>query len=272
MIPSPENPLHPARIRAGLNRRLGLRLATGFEIRVVSETGSTNDDLLRLGESGSPEGLVLLAESQTSGRGRRGTAWESPPGVNLLFSILLRPEAELARWARLPHLAGVAICRAIEETLPGLPEVRLKWPNDLHLQGRKLAGILIESRRGPDGKPFAVLGSGLNVNAVALPESIRATATSLAEHAGRLLDRNELTAAILAEWAAVYPGGLADFEPVRLEMECRSALLNREIELLSEKQKHRGRVAGFGPDGDLVLEKEERVQIVIRSADLVRLV
>lgn len=270
-MPESYEHLQPARIRAGLTRRLGPRLAGGYDVRVVSETGSTNDDVLRLGEKGAPAGLALFAESQTAGRGRRGDAWVSPAGVNLLFSVLLRPDPPMVRWSRLPHLAGVALCRAVEETLPELPEVRLKWPNDLYLRGRKLAGILIESRSGREKKPFAVMGAGLNVNIGVFPDEISRIATSLSEQAGRLLDRNDLAAAILAEWAAVYPAGLADFEPVRREMEKRSVLLDREVELVSGKENHRGRVTGFGPDGELLLEKGGDETVEVRSADLVRL-
>ena len=270
--------LDPAAIRGRLRDEIGVARAERFDLRVVAETGSTNDDVARDGETGMAEGRVLFAESQTAGRGRRGDAWVSPPGVNLLFSLLLRPEAPLATWVRIPHLAGIAICRGIENALPDLPEpLQLKWPNDLYLGGRKLGGILIESRSGArtgEDRPFAVLGVGINVNlpVTQFPEALRPFATSLVDHAGRVLSRNEIAAAILAEWSVIYPSTLAEFDPILTEVASRSFLLNREISVWSGGREIIGVVRGLGPDGELQLKQEGNPQVTtIRSADLVRL-
>lgn len=259
-------------IRSALAARLGPRLAGRFEPRVLAVTRSTNDDALALGQTGAPEGTVVLAEHQTAGRGRRGDAWVSPPGTDLLFSLLLQPAADLAAWTRLPHLAGLAVCRALESQFLGLPEPRLKWPNDLYLADRKLAGVLVESRSTGGRPPCAVVGIGLNVNGLPgeFPEDLRSIATTLRAHAGHLLDRNALAAAILAEWAALYPAGLsADFTPLRGELRRRSWLVGREIVVLANGAKIAGRAHDIGPEGELHVLTPGGAIEAIRSADRV---
>jgi BirA family transcriptional regulator, biotin operon repressor / biotin---[acetyl-CoA-carboxylase] ligase len=144
--------LDAARLNGALSSRPGLWRAVG----VVKETGSTNADLLAKARSGADEGLVLVAEAQTSGRGRMGRRWISPPRRSLTFSVLLRPAvpAGLLGWA--PLLAGVAVASALERTA-GV-DARLKWPNDVLVDGAKIAGILAE-RWGS----AVVIGTGINV-------------------------------------------------------------------------------------------------------------
>lgn len=277
-MPEPLESLDPAVIRNYLRAEIGLVAAEKFDLRTVAETRSTNDDILKLGVAGKAEGPVLFAESQTAGRGRRGDAWVSPPGLNLLFSILLRPEAPIATWGRIPHLAGVAICRGIERVVRDLPSpLQLKWPNDLFLGGRKAGGILIESRpaSASNQSPFAVLGAGINVNIPReqFPEDLRPIATSLEEHTGRILNRNEIAASILAEWAAIYPGNLTNFGPVLEEMKRRSLLLGREVSIHTGGGEITGVAREFGPDGELIFSDQTSGEShPIRSADRVRLV
>ena len=144
--------LDAARLSGALASRPGL----WREVRVVEETGSTNADLLAKARSGADEGLVLVAEAQTSGRGRMGRRWISPPRRALTFSVLLRPTvpAGLLGWA--PLLAGVAVASALQRTA-GV-DARLKWPNDVLVDGAKIAGILAE-RWGN----AVVIGTGINV-------------------------------------------------------------------------------------------------------------
>jgi BirA family biotin operon repressor/biotin-[acetyl-CoA-carboxylase] ligase len=128
------------------------------EIRVVAQTGSTNADLLAAARAGEAEGLVLVAEAQTAGRGRLGRRWQSPPGTALTFSVLLRPAGvPAASLGWLPLLAGVAVASAVTEVTA--VETRLKWPNDLLVGPAKLGGILAE---GWDGA--IVVGAGINVS------------------------------------------------------------------------------------------------------------
>ncbi len=268
-----DTPLDARAIRRALEDALGPRLAAGHELRVVEQTVSTNDDILHLAGRGAPEGTVVFAESQSAGRGRRGDAWISPPGTNLLFSLLLRPPVPLAAWTRLPHLAGLALCRALERRFPALPPPMLKWPNDVYLADRKVAGILVESRAAQGQPPAAVLGIGLNVNLSPerFPPEIRDLATTLRAHTGHLIDRNTLAAAILAEWAGLYPGELtSDFSMVRDELMRRAWLRGKPINVLSGTREITGVAVDVGPEGELILETASGERRSILSADRVR--
>jgi BirA family biotin operon repressor/biotin-[acetyl-CoA-carboxylase] ligase len=172
-------------------------------VEVVAETGSTNADLAARARAGAEEGLVLVAEHQTAGRGRLDRGWESPPGASLTFSVLVAPrEVPAERWGWLPLLAGLAVAEAVQEQT-GVA-CRLKWPNDVLAgppdpedPGRgKVAGILAERVEAPDG-PAVVLGVGLNVSMTA-EELPVPTATSLALAGAADLDRPRLLRELLA--------------------------------------------------------------------------
>lgn len=137
------------------------------QLTIVDVTGSTNDDLLEAGKQGAPHGTGLAARAQTAGRGRRGHKWDSTAG-NLLLSIVLRPRVNPAKYSGLAAVSGLAVLEALEALeAQGLAnEIGLKWPNDLVARGHKLGGILVETARDNEGKPFAVCGIGVNVNYV----------------------------------------------------------------------------------------------------------
>ncbi len=177
------------------------------QVRVVARTASTNADLRGVAATGSEDGLVLVAEEQTSGRGRLDRAWTAPARSGLTFSVLLRPGDEVpgSRWAWLPLLTGVAVARAVRRL--GEVDATLKWPNDVMIDGRKLAGILVE--RAGDA---AVIGIGLNVSLRA-DELPVATATSLSIAGAATTDRDPILRAVLRElgdWYAAWRGYQGD--------------------------------------------------------------
>jgi BirA family transcriptional regulator, biotin operon repressor / biotin---[acetyl-CoA-carboxylase] ligase len=188
--------------------RDALVIPGGFwrDVRVVAETGSTNADLLGEASRGLEEGTVLVAGSQTAGRGRMGRQWVSPPGAALTFSVLLRPAAvPQASRGWVPLLAGVAVALAIREET-GV-EASLKWPNDVQVNGAKLAGILAEQAGGA-----IVVGIGLNVSA-GRDELPVATATSLAIEGAPRVAADRLLVGILGElrrWYLAWAGRLGD--------------------------------------------------------------
>ncbi len=225
------------------------------EIRVVTETGSTNADLLAEARAGAAEGLVLAAGAQTAGRGRLGRPWLSPPGTALTFSLLLRPRGvPPARLGWLPLLAGVAITAALAGTA-GL-DARLKWPNDVLAGQAKLAGILAEATGGA-----VVVGAGINVyqRRAELPVP---TATSLwlaAPGAAGPAARERLLAAVLREFATRYRawqdrGGDADGSGLRPEYLRRSATVGQWVTVtLPGGGSVSGMATGVDPDGRLAV-------------------
>ncbi|HVF20657.1 MAG TPA: biotin--[acetyl-CoA-carboxylase] ligase [Mycobacteriales bacterium] len=178
-------------------RDAALRVPPWRELHVLAEAGSTSDVVATAARAGQPEGLVVVAEQQTGGRGRLGREWVSPPRAGLTFSVLLRPAAPADRWPTLPLLAGVALARALGERT-GL-DVRLKWPNDLLVADRKLGGILAEVAGGA-----VVVGIGVNVSTTA-EELPGPPATSVAiELAGEPADRTPLLLAALRHLGPLY--------------------------------------------------------------------
>jgi len=164
-----------------------------FRLMVRDEVGSTNDELRTLAESGAPGGLVLLALKQTAGRGRRGATWFAPEGESLAFSILIRPQEPKALWPRLALATGLAVAEAAESFGP---TTGIKWPNDIWIERRKLAGILVEA-----GADYAIIGIGLNVNTTQLPKEVADIATSLKIETGTTLSIPDVLAAIIRRFA-----------------------------------------------------------------------
>lgn len=164
--------------------------------------GSTNDEALRLAEAGAPEGALVVADAQSAGRGRAGRGWHTPPGTALAFSVILRPG--VGHLSRVALLGGLAAAEAIE-AVAGL-RATLKWPNDVWVNGRKVAGVLAESSLQEATVAHVVLGVGVNVNAGPPPDSTyEYPVTHLSAEAGRPLDRLALLASIvrrLGEWYA----------------------------------------------------------------------
>ena len=182
-------------------------------IVVLETTGSTNDDARRLAAEGAPEGTVVLAESQTAGRGRLGRSWDSPERAGLYLSVLLRPADPPDRIGRYPIAAAVAVCTTCR-AFAG-EHVVLNWPNDVLADAKKLAGVLAEMRQGPLGAEL-VLGIGINVNQTeeAFPSILRGSATSLRMLGGGVaVDREAVAATLLEALAATLSGLRADDWP-----------------------------------------------------------
>jgi BirA family biotin operon repressor/biotin-[acetyl-CoA-carboxylase] ligase len=170
----------------------------GRDVHVFQETSSTNDVVDRLARDGVAQGAVVFAESQTKGRGRLGRKWVSPAGKGLWFSVLLRPELRPQDATQLTIIAATALARALRqyELAP-----RIKWPNDILMGQRKLAGVLTELAAEIDRIRYVILGIGINVNAMPtdFPHDVRAIATSLRIETGAEIRRAELAAAIMRE-------------------------------------------------------------------------
>jgi BirA family transcriptional regulator, biotin operon repressor / biotin---[acetyl-CoA-carboxylase] ligase len=170
-------------------------------VDVLPETGSTNEVVAERGRAGEPEGVVVVAEHQTAGRGRLARRWVAPPRSSLLLSVLLRPDSVAAgRWPWLPLLAGVAVHDCV--TGVAAVDARLKWPNDVLVSGRKAAGVLVE-RVDSDTGPAAVIGIGLNVS-LGPAELPSESSTSLAIAGAATTDRATILIELLRRLASRY--------------------------------------------------------------------
>ena len=169
----------------------------GREIIVLDQTGSTNDAILQIATPHSREGLVLFGEHQTAGRGQRGNRWESAAAKGLWFSILLRPRIEISRSPLLTAWAAKTISEAIEDEFS--LKTTIKLPNDVQIDGRKVAGVLVEMRAHKKAPHSAIVGMGINVNQALedFPKELQSRAISLAIALGRQVDRQNFAIALL---------------------------------------------------------------------------
>lgn len=243
------------------------------QVEVVAEAGSTNALVSERARSGGPEGLVVLAEHQTAGRGRLDRTWETPPRSGLTFSVLLRPTVPAASWPWLPLLTGYAVAAALHDR--GFP-ASVKWPNDILLRrqdgtDRKVAGILVERVETPTG-PAAVVGIGINV-AMTADELPVPEATSLAIE-GETPDRTDLLGSVLdnlwddyVEWR---DGG--DEAAARLAASYGAACstIGRDVSVaLPGGAQLVGRAAGIDTDGSLLVEDPGGERHRVSAGDVV---
>jgi len=209
-----------------------------------------------LAAQGAPDGTAIVAEEQTAGRGRRGRAWQAPPGSALLCSLICRPPLPPELLFLLVAAIGVGLCEGVERATGLRPQV--KWPNDLLLDGRKLAGILCESRLGGAGLQHAVVGFGLNINlhASALPDvppgSLPLTSLAIArgEPIPHLATVAALFAAIDDAYDLLWTGRE---EEIRARWEARLAGRGEMVRLVTDSGERTGRFVGVGTDGALIL-------------------
>jgi len=236
---------------------LGQTKVIGRDIRVFEETTSTNDVIEKLARDNVKEGAVVFAESQTKGRGRLGRKWMSPPRKGLWFSVLLRPAMRPATVTQLTIAACMALFRAIRSQTGLTPEI--KWPNDILIRGKKVAGILTELSAELDKVKYVILGVGVDVNQGAgeFPSELRKLATSLKIETGQRQDRAALAVKILRELDGDYDRICAgEFESVADEWEEHCATLGHNVVIHIGDRKVRGCAESLDTDGALLLRTQ----------------
>jgi BirA family biotin operon repressor/biotin-[acetyl-CoA-carboxylase] ligase len=237
-------------------------------IEHLETVASTNDRLKEQARLGAPAWSVVMADRQTAGRGRAGHRWVSPPG-NLFLSVLLRPALPAAHVTVLPLAAGLA---AVEAALDLGVEARLKWPNDVVVDGRKLAGVLVEGLSGAGGLEAAVVGIGMNVglDPAAIPDELRDRVTSIADRTGRPASVVEAAAAVLARLGVWYDRLTREGpSPVVAAWRERSlAWWGRSVEARSGGSVLRGIARGLDERGALLLDLEDGSRVAVVSGEV----
>jgi BirA family biotin operon repressor/biotin-[acetyl-CoA-carboxylase] ligase len=232
-------PFDPEEFRAALAPR---------HVVALAETGSTNDEALRLGREGAPHGTVVVADAQTVGRGRLGRVWWAEPGTALLASWLVRPALPPESWPALSLVAGVAVAEVLREAAS--LNVSLKWPNDLLAGRRKIGGILAEAEPGR----FVVIGLGLNVAQASFPPELAQSATSVAAAGGKPPPRPALLAAIIDRFDALPP----DLSGTLARYRALCATLGRHVSV---------EMTGGKPIEGVARDVDERGALAIDTAD-----
>ena len=238
-------------------------ISLGSRVLRFTEVSSTNDIAAEQGASGAAEGLVVIAESQTAGRGRFSRSWHSPPGSGLYVSVLLRPPTEVA--GLLTLAAGVALCEAVHQSTGLQP--RIKWPNDLLAPGgrRKLAGILVEGSATGGRVEYVVLGFGLNIRARPYPPDLIGRATSLEEELGRHVEESHVLDCSLAVLAQRYDDLLEGRREAVLARwsELAPEARGTRIEWVRDGQTMRGVSAGIDADGALLARAGQGMERIV---------
>jgi BirA family biotin operon repressor/biotin-[acetyl-CoA-carboxylase] ligase len=248
--------IFPAILYANLKSRV-----MGWEVHSYKTVGSTNEAARRLAESGAGEGTLVIAERQTRGRGRHGRSWHSPGDLGLYFTLVLRPQVDFERMPALSMVAALSVARVLDK-YAGL-EAQIKWPNDCLLQGRKVAGILVELSGENDHVAYVVMGIGINVNHASgdFPSHLRSKATSVAIAAGNKIDRVGFLSDFLYEFEKSYANfqryGLRFLGP---ELVKRSAVLGKKVIITFGRKKLSGTAIGFDENGALRVQDKNGVQ------------
>ena len=245
----------PDRLSAAEIRRWLTGPGAGREVEIHDLLDSTNNRAKALAAAGAAHGTVVIADSQSGGKGRLGRSFFSPDHSGVYMTVILRPDCAPDRAGLLTSLAAVAAARAVEKVSGA--DVKIKWVNDLYLNGKKICGILTEGGLGLEtGRlEYAAVGIGINVNRMEFPPELRETATSVGNETGVPPDRNRLIAEILNELDALY--GDLETGAFLEESRRRSNVIGREVTVIEGERKYPARAADIDSQGRLVIETEE---------------
>jgi len=237
----------------------------GRKVFYLESTASTMTDAAREAEAGATEGAVVFAEEQTAGRGRLGRSWVSPAGVNIYVTIILRPTLDELR--HISVIAPLAVCQAIEETAGLFP--RIKWPNDVLINSKKVSGILVQSELSGNDVLYALVGPGINVNldASAHPE-IASIATSLRSELDREVSREEVLAAMLDRFEEHYEA-LRRGEVVSMAWKHRLDTLGKPVRVqFAGGRTEEGVAVDADSDGSLILRRDDGSHVRIEAGEV----
>ncbi len=242
-------------------------LPPAYELVVLDAVDSTNNEAKRRAEAGAEEGTLIWADSQTKGRGRRGNQWQSPAG-NLYMSLVLRPDCPAAEALQLSFVASLALADALGTLLPPLSEVTCKWPNDVYLNGRKVAGLLLESATTSGGVlDWLVLGMGVNV--ASAPPDLSPEATSLhGEGAGPVTPAQVLESFSRHFLSRVNQWLDDGFTPLREAWLYRAEGMDGEVTVNLVNETFSGRFVDIDQTGALVVEMADSGRRVVTAGDV----
>ena len=228
-----------------------------YNVVYYEEIDSTNTQAKRMGKTGAEHGLIVTADKQSAGKGRRGRAWESPAGMNLYFSILLRPEFEPDKAPMLTLVMAYSVAKVIGAQ-EGLP-VGIKWPNDLVLEKKKICGILTEMELSENQIADVVIGVGINVNTTEFPKELRDKATSLYLQKGCKVERERLLQQILEEFGQQYERFLEIQDLSFLKDAYNQMLINKgkEVLVLEPGHEYQAKALGVNEKGELLVKKND---------------
>lgn len=254
--------LNEAAVKAALKTKI-----IGQSLTVLDSVGSTNDYLKVLGARGCKSGAVVAAREQVSGKGRLGRVWQSQRDENVMFSVLLRPQIAPAEAGTITPLTGLAVCRALR-AFTGL-DCKIKWPNDIIIEKKKLVGILTEMSAEFDAVEFIVIGVGINVGQRTFPDDISHKATSLMLETGKAFDKNNLLAAVLNELERVFLDSDLELSPAALdEYKALCATLGKNVTFSQGGKAVSGTASDISGNGELIVSLSDGKDCRVNSGEV----
>lgn len=240
----------------------------GKSIEYFEVTDSTNQRIYDFAEKGREEGLLAVAEEQTGGKGRRGRSWVSPPGSGIWMSLLLRPKVEPQKASMVTIVAALAMTKAMEK-ITGM-EIRIKWPNDVVLNGKKVCGILTEMSAELEEIHYIIVGIGINANTESFPEDIQDRATSIYLESGKKVERAAFIAEFCVQFEQYYERFLEMGNLAFLKEEYESYLINigREVKIIKKKEERVRKALGINELGELIVAKSDGTTEIIFSGEV----
>ncbi len=238
----------------------------GKKLLFFSQVDSTNEELKRQARAGAENGLVCTAEQQTAGKGRLGRSWVSPPGTGIFASVLLRPDIPPTEVPGITLAAGLAVCRAVQ-IVTGC-QAKIKWPNDVLIDSKKLCGILTEMAAEADRVDFVIVGIGINANTACFPEEIAHKATSILLETERRIDRRTLLREVLKQLEIYIDEFLTDATgSIVKEYKTECATLGRQVQVLRGKKTLEGTAVDITDTGALIIQQQNGARIAVSAGD-----
>ena len=239
-----------------------------FNIVFLEETGSTNEEARKLAFAGYPHGTLVVADSQTGGKGRRGRSWHTPKGSSIAMSLILKPELGAEYASMLTLVQAMAVARAIEENC-GL-KAQIKWPNDILINEKKVCGILTEMNMEGTKISSIIIGTGINVNQESLPEDISDIATSLKKESGKTQSRENLIKSICMFFEEYFKLFMEskDLSGILEEYNLRLISSGRMVKVLDPKGEFVGQALGINAEGELLVKKESGEVVTVYAGEV----
>ncbi len=248
-------------IKNGLDTKL-----IGQNVCYYTEVDSTNNAAKR--ENAMPDGSLFIAEIQTGGRGRRGNTWVSPKGSGIWMSLLLKPDISPENISEVTLIAGLAVCRGVNTILPDTMRSKIKWPNDVVMNGKKICGILTELSAEIDAVNYIVTGIGINVNTPCFGGTLSQKATSLLIETGKTQKRTPLVQAVLQEFEILYTAYLRDgFSAIAAEYKENCVTLGKTVKITKGTDSFTAQALDVGANGQLIVEKDGN-KIIVNSGEV----
>ena len=238
------------------------------KIIYYKQLDSTNTKLTELAREGADHGTVVVADAQTAGKGRRGRTWESPAGENIYMSVLLRPTFDASLAPMLTLCMAYSVAKVLEAK--GFEDVKIKWPNDLVINGKKVCGILTEMQMNGSQIESVIVGVGINVNVQAFPEELISKATSLYLEGKRKINLEELIKEVVEEFFSVYGQFCEEKDLSFIQDEYNELLINKgkEVRVLEPENEYTAYAKGISRTGELLVVMEDGTEKEIYAGEV----